>query len=1032
MASDTGLITLNDLLTKFRAAGVYTLIRDNTVSPNVVANEVNRLVVGFSKTGPFNVPVFIEKGDKAGALKLFGPRDLTLERRGSWFHKSLDIALDEGPVIALNLLKLDNSVDIGGNPTTSADVADYRSFSTDIATDNGIVRSKLLSSYFNKERFWKPDPKYLLATRSVTDQKSILNITNLSQVPMSFITKKSEVKGFDITALEWYGSSDLIPKFVRPTDLIKDYFVDLIAVVGDFSPSRYAALSVDPIFGDFFDLNGLIASQLNAFLAHPQVSVKEAFTGCLIPGFVDKTGQSQYLEEIVNRQTAVTGILVAVDKEELDRFDTGTNIKYVDLVGHRLLTNNVVNADFLSYKRKLSEDFVYVKKAANANQLLDFLVGYSDVSNVKKHTVTVLNTNPNFAALSASIKVGTVFFGTTTAAGLAAGITATNPALFVTAVLITTSQVTFDLSNSFKELETNTSGSFVDLTVFVTDRKFETERDRFYRDGTATYYVADTLAQIYKDYKAGEVTSGDKVNDGATDYFLKISEVLAQGGVDTSDDYRQIIQITLFTDADLTIPAGAGNAPDFGLTFDSNGYAILDPTKLDVISLAGAINLKLDVTTVVTPKIVRLPIAQEADIKVGNYLVGFDINNELIMSRVISIKRFGVIPTDIDVECDNIVKIFVDVLGNKQVERYLPIEQIFDVFDFTFLGGYVIKESHMPNNTNARMKEIYEVMTGTNLSDALADPEMIDFRYFVDTFNHGLEPQSKSYLSAFVMKRQKCLGLLNTPTVKEFRDSQNPRFTSTPTPSDPLPVLDIELINKGGNIEENPSFLYTLPPEDKGASFVGFFYPNVNFRDDNGQFHEVPPAPYVSNNFLRKFKRNPFQAVAGPNRGILSGEGLAGLTYELTRDNRGALEEKGINPIYRKRNGDLQINGNETAFKRFKSILNNLNARDTLITLEIDMEQILSNFEFEFNDDTLRTTVESSLTNYLNGIKDGYGGITSFKLVFDRKNNPFWVVREGAAIVDVELVLPEVTKKFINRITLTRGAQPVVGSFVAV
>jgi hypothetical protein len=407
-----------------------------------------------------------------------------------------------------------------------------------------------------------------------------------------------------------------------------------------------------------------------------------------------------------------------------------------------------------------------------------------------------------------------------------------------------------------------------------------------------------------------------------------------------------------------------------------------------------------------------------------------------LLGRILKIKNYtapnNLVPTHIEVSIDLNVKSYTSIFGDVQIERWLPIPLIYDRFDLTALNGFTLKETHLPNGTNARMKEILSVMTTTNLADALTDPEMITFRYLVDTFNHGLEPQSKNQITQLILKRQKCFGLLNAPSAREFKLSDNPRFTSTPTASDPVPVLDPFLIESGGNLEENPDFIYTLPEESQGASYAAFFFPNIIYRDDNGKEFSVPPAAYCSNNYVDKYKGNPFLAVAGLNRGVIASNGVAGVEYPLTKEQRGAIKAKGINPIYQKRDGRVVIYGNYTSYTKFKSILNNANARDTLITIEIDQEGILSNYEFEYSDDNLRSTVTSALTTYFGNLRDGFGAIETFELIFDRKNNPDWLVREGASLVDVIVKLPEVTDRFITRITLTRGLNPIVGAFVSI
>ena len=147
-------ITLD--LNRFKASGVYTIEFDAS-ERIVVTTQTIRLVVGFSRKGPFNAPVFLR--DTANSRKVFGGVDAYLEKRGSFFHRALETCLQTAPVYGLNLLALnDVPVSQGG------DAVDYRSFAIAANESNGPITKALLSSFFNKERFWFPDEAYLQAT----------------------------------------------------------------------------------------------------------------------------------------------------------------------------------------------------------------------------------------------------------------------------------------------------------------------------------------------------------------------------------------------------------------------------------------------------------------------------------------------------------------------------------------------------------------------------------------------------------------------------------------------------------------------------------------------------------------------------------------------------------------------------------------------------------------------------------------------------------------------------------------------------
>ena len=94
-----------------------------------------------------------------------------------------------------------------------------------------------------------------------------------------------------MTARDWFGSDDKIPyTWVKPSDYISDYFVQVISISGDWTS---ADLSTDIFWKQYFQLNGttsvLKADKLNKFLKLDGVSVIGNYTGCLLPDFYDKT-----------------------------------------------------------------------------------------------------------------------------------------------------------------------------------------------------------------------------------------------------------------------------------------------------------------------------------------------------------------------------------------------------------------------------------------------------------------------------------------------------------------------------------------------------------------------------------------------------------------------------------------------------------------------------------------------------------------------------------------------------------------------
>src|SRR6056300_616360 len=101
-------MALSPQLQQFKSSGVYRLEFDKSQTVNIPAETI-RLVVGFSKKGPFNTPVFVPNTDFF--LAVFGDVDRSLERKGSYFHRMALTCLSRGPIIVLNLMDLDDTLD---------------------------------------------------------------------------------------------------------------------------------------------------------------------------------------------------------------------------------------------------------------------------------------------------------------------------------------------------------------------------------------------------------------------------------------------------------------------------------------------------------------------------------------------------------------------------------------------------------------------------------------------------------------------------------------------------------------------------------------------------------------------------------------------------------------------------------------------------------------------------------------------------------------------------------------------------------
>ena len=1120
-------------LSQFKASGVYTLEFD--ASENIIINPSTiRLVVGYSNIGPFNTPVYCP--DITTFQTVFGDIDRSLEKKGSFFHRSGLVCLQSGPIFAVNLRILNNTVDEFGNPdyAAGADVARYRAFSMDTEERNGANatggyldplsrQDKLLSSYYNKEKFWFPDTTYLLATQdnagSQPDTRKLFSIVNLGQNPVSIIVRKSldsrfPLRGFDITVREFFGA-DNVPSYANPYDYVSDWFIDVIAISGNWTD--YQALSNDPIYSQYFTPKGFIKSEIDNFLSLPGINLVLSTTGTIIPNFVDQNGALRYIQTLINNQTPTTGIFCAVNEEALD--DLTENSSVFDLVGHHLVDEIGPDADiegekvldFLSYNQSLFADFTYARNVAGSTTGTDIqdAISPGPAMDILPETGTLLEDT---------------LYGPTGDAGIPTSLWTTyDPVARDGGAIYLDSAFT---SPTLYEDQLSTLRDFVRATpddpaqkwvlgkvtsnlptpgylgfyegdlvkMRIVESKFVTNNllplgfrqqlrlrlnhpligstfattyvepyditnkssSAAYQIGNPDYfdnddvffspdipvgldsYLAYENSQMYRDWVKGDIGDGDVAwldDTGSLLQYLKFE-------VNVDRDGYNILVCRAFGDNTFTTPEAIAA---FDFTYISSlpiGANLTTGTSFNIVSTAGNISDFIDIVTQLQPNIVELTtqVANSTGIKVGDLLVSTDLqtydnpaveNLQSRLTRVLEVKTVSSSSSPgvytVQVKTERPIKLYP---GNTtRIWKFKSIQEFVRTFNFTYLPGSDVKPASMPNGTDTRMNQILDVLYNTNLARTLADTDVITFRYIIDTFDGGIQPNSKYQLTKLAKNRQKCLAICNLPSMRKFSESIDPRFTSAPTATDPAPLLQARFIADGGNLSLNPSFTFSLPDEDLGAKFSGFFSPFLTIRENNKNLN-VPPAPYVSNNFIRKFiTGEPYSIVAGLKRGIISAGNLVGVEYEFDIEDREYLEPFGINPLIRKRGVGIVIYGNQTSYQRTNSAFNNLHVRDLLITVESAIEEILSNYVFDFNEDNVRLEIKTLVDNYLSGVRS-VGGVYNFLTIMDSSNNTPAIIDQNLGIIDVIIEPARGIHKFINRMTVTRTGGISSGGFI--
>ena len=331
---------------KYKRPGIFIEEYDQSIiSASPAVDGLNTLVVGFSKKGPYNTPIRLTNTNDLESI--FGSLDRGLERKGSFFHRTITKMLESSAVYALNLLATDDNLD----------KLQYRSLSAATGKSNGSLLEDSYRKFFNTTGFWKKDTDAFISLTKDDDSynDTVINLTNFSDRPISVFMFKSKLTGFDRTLIEWYGTAEKVPPYLNVNEYASDYLVDCIVVGGDWS--NYQVLSVDPRWSRYFDSTGLKKTMLSEFAYDRNVNLLAYYEGLsLIPYFRDGNGKNIFIETIINRDTDKTGLFCSFN---IDLFETDYPMGMVDLLGNNLVNNEQASIDFLSYKDTIIDSSAY-------------------------------------------------------------------------------------------------------------------------------------------------------------------------------------------------------------------------------------------------------------------------------------------------------------------------------------------------------------------------------------------------------------------------------------------------------------------------------------------------------------------------------------------------------------------------------------------------------------------------------------------------------------------------------------------------
>jgi hypothetical protein len=949
-------MALSPQLQQFKSSGVYRLEFDKSQTVNTPAETI-RLVVGYSKKGPYNTPVFIE--DTEQFVQVFGGVDKSLEKKGMFFHRSAIETLSRGPILALNL--------------TAADALDTASMVSPV-TDGGEqgldakFLTKQYSDIFDTDKFWTPSDIKVLAAAGNTAVNSTNAITfaNIKQDPITIIVKQAaNTTGFEVTAREWYGEGN-VPEGITDLEYVSDYMVDVLIFKGTFNAT---ALNNDPVYGEYFDSKGLIKSQLTAFTNLREVSLIAQYSGSLIPEFMDNEGRQLYIETLINLEARRTGLFCAVNEDALGAIDLigeGFDI-YQDyqLLSHNIEQGVAVTDTAINKVMEVTNNELVIKSQLAVALPANIVVGSFLASTVTGEYSIITGISDD--GVDTKITVDTLFDITKNATNYYESFTTVGAA----PVIAPTANMAL-----------NASGDLVIDAPLSTITQNDLVPNAFLKSANAGEYA--------KILTINEV-AGQTVITSAEGFSTEYDNLTAQSGV-----------LTYQRTATATIPVYTINENDrvelvpVGWTFTPEGVGKSTWSKTVASASAAPVFNTNIVVGMYMPDAVSGKLARILQIQRLATTEDVGASTKTYTYRFITHRNLTTEPT-------------------YALKRYEDATSTYTMFP---ISGSVVNEKSI--STLLGM-----LKPGNGLSNTLVDKDAISFRYVVDTFGSldGSVLLNKNEITQLCKERQNASAILNAPMVHELKDSTNPSFKNEITGS-----FSTNYIATGGNLTLNPTALYTLPSLTDGANF-GFYYgPGLNVIE-NGRTKVIPPAAYVSNNYIDKYTDSlPWSIVAGPRRGVVGGTNVQSVEFAFDKNDRDVLEPFGINPIVFERGVGLTIKGNKTGQQSIQSALSSAHVREAMIYIEDGLAGILKNYLFEFNSAQTRLEIKTLADNFMESVKKD-GGVFDYRNIMDGTNNTNDVIDNNMGILDTYVEPVKGLEILVSRVTILNTGEIATGNF---
>lgn len=1015
-------------LQQFKAAGVYRVVFDKSTVLNV-DSEILRLVVGYSDKGPFNIPVYIT--NPTDFKTYFGDISKKLEKRGIYFHRLAQQALQAGPILALNLKNFTN------------ETVDGATINTGFNPKYEITETVKLSveDIYNTSRFWELDAEKLNDLKSVNgsvlDQYINICTTNTKESSATYFIRKasgSKVAQYNLTISDWYSDrQEEIPDFLEKysNSLVSDFFAEIYVFGTKFTANQVLASSTlkkyfvvstdengkiktdennDPIlklvdhvtdaYGDWVDtLDALYADETSHALGH--------YVGCLIPEFKDKKGAYASLDVAFNQEQNEHNMMMSFNVDMIyedesadidlsgrlavatgnsgltieSLFNDNAKTSLLGNLDSQVITNRIkfIN-NIVKYNEKTAKYEAIIPLTESARRVMGTLyVSDFDPDPSNEQKVITLRQ----VGTTDTIKINCESIAEMWQIGVKLGC-----AYEVNADANNATAVEVNGINKYYKAYDNGYGTMFKVTETteggLSDMIFIDEDGQFTQVGPQK--VITSIARIEPTQANSVYTDLDK------NMKISILDVV----VTMVNDERDSVYGASVT----FIPI----SDDWNTEYSKNGAAaaisttIFENTLYSILQVGDCL------------------LASDGSVDDGEVKDGF-FDNVYVQNIDAEYDEDGNIK-EYYITFSSTPYIYTDGEGNQYFVRIdEALNQEIGNMIPQYLEGYTYLSSK-PDSSNMYdklqwQKFILSTLTKyKGLRTGLLNKSDIDYRYIVDTFESFVESSNKAVLSYLAKQKESAFAILNFPAAKTFAKCPYTSFTNDED------VLDVKFIAAGYNKKKSTAIKYSLPEDSEGASFCAFYTP-LKFSDGYVDTI-VPAAGLVSNLFMQKYvSRQPYYIIAGPNYGKITASGLIGPDYNYSKEELYVMEPLGVNcMVYRPGFGTF-INSNQTAKQTPVSALSKVNIRELVIYLQDEIEKVLQQYQWEFNNQTTRNAILDK-ANYICGRIADNGGIEAYKNVMDESNNTNEIIENEMAILSTSIEPGFGCGKMVQELTIYR------------